>query len=78
MNFKNLLLKFDFGNILLDKKSCENIFIYVSYKTFVGAKRLHIVFDKVNGFIGDYDGTKYLVLIGLKKYDAIYGIRYFV
>lgn len=30
---------FDFDNILLDKKSYENIFIYeVSYKTFIASK----------------------------------------
>ena len=29
----------DFDNILLDKKSCENILIYdTSYKTFMGVK----------------------------------------
>ena len=39
---------FDFGNILLDKKLCENILIYVWYKTFIGAKPLCIVLDKVN------------------------------
>ena len=35
--------------------------------------------DTVNGFIRDYDGTKYLVLFGLEKYDAIYDrIRYLI
>ena len=29
------------------------------------------MFDKVNEFIRDYDGTKYLVLFGLEKYNAI-------
>ena len=31
------------------------------------------------GFIRDYDGTKYLVLFRLEKYDAIYDrIRYLI
>ena len=35
------------------------------------------MFEKVNGFIRDYDGTKYLVLFDSEKYDAIYDrIRY--
>ena len=35
-------------------------------------KPLCIMFDKVDGFVVDYDGTKYLVLFGLETYDAIY------
>ena len=57
----------------LDEKSLENILIYnISHKTFIGAKPLHIRFDKVDGFIRVYDGTKYLVLLGLEKEDTIY------
>ena len=41
-------------------------------KLLIDAKPLHITFGKVNGFIRDYDGTKYLVLFNLEKYDAIY------
>ena len=37
----------------------------------IGAKSLCITFDKVNRLIRDYDGTKYLVLFGSGKYDAI-------
>ena len=44
----------------------------VSYKSLIGAKSLRIMFEKVDGLIRDYDGTKYLVLFGLEKYDAIY------
>ena len=40
-------------------------------KTLIGAKPLCIRFDKINGFIGVYDGTKYLVLFGVEKYDLI-------
>ena len=43
----------------------------------IGAKPLRISFDEVDGFIRVYDGTRYLVLFGLEKYDAIYNmIRY--
>ena len=37
----------------------------------VGAKPLRIRFSQVDGFIRVCDGNKYLVLFGLKKYDAI-------
>ena len=56
----------------------ENILVYdLSYKTSIGAKRLRVRFDKVDEFIRTYDGTRYLVLLGPEKYDAIYNrIRY--
>ena len=51
----------------------------ISYKTLIGAKPLRIRFDKVDGFIKDYNGTRYLVLFGPEKYDAIYNrIRYLI
>ena len=42
-----------------------------SYKALIGAKLLRISFDKVNGFIRIYDGTRYLVLCGPEKCNAI-------
>ena len=52
---------FDFDNILLEEKSYENILIYkISYKTLIGAKPLCILLDKVDEFIGVYDGTTIL------------------
>ena len=52
---------FDLDNILIDEKSQENILIYdISYKTLIGSKPLRIRFDKIDGFIGIYDGTRYL------------------
>ena len=58
---------FEFSNILLDEESQENILIYnVSYKTLIGTKPLHIKFNNVDGFIRDYDQTKYLVLFDLE------------
>ena len=38
----------------------------------IGAKTLHLRFDKVVGFIRIYDGTRYSVLFRPEKYDAIY------
>ena len=40
----------------------------------IGAKPLRIRFDKTGGFIRIYDGNRYLVLIGLEKYDAIHNM----
>ena len=61
----------NFDNILFIKKSYKNsfetIFIYdISYKTFMNEKLLRIRFNKVNGFINIYDGTRYVVLFGPK------------
>ena len=69
---------FDFDDILLDEKSYKNILLYdISYKYLIGAKPLRIRFDKVDGFIRVYDGTRYLVLFDPDKYDSIYHrIRY--
>ena len=37
------------------------------------------MFDKVYDFDRDFDGTKYLVLFALEKYNVIYNrIRYFL
>ena len=48
---------FHFDNILIDQKSWENILIYDnSYKS------LRIRFDKIDGIIRIYNGTRYLTL----------------
>ena len=40
---------------------------------------VRIMFNKVNGFIRDHNGTKYLTLFGPEKYDAIFDkIRYLI
>ena len=45
----------------------------------ITAKHLRIRFDKIDGFIRVYDGSRYLVLFGPEKYDLIYKrIRYLV
>ena len=66
---------FNFDNISLDEKSYVNISIYdISYKTLIGGKSLHIRFHKIDRFIIVYDETRYLVLFGPRKYDAVNGI----
>ena len=71
---------FDFDNILIDEKSYKNILIYkILYRTLIGPKSLRIRFNKIDGFIRVYDGTRYLVLFGPEKYDVIYNrIRYMI
>ena len=45
----------------------------------MGRKPLRIRFNKKDGFIKIYDATRYLVLFGPERYDAIYDrIRYLV
>ena len=57
---------FDFDNISIDEKSNENILFYnISYKTLMGAKLLHIRFDKIDGFI------RYFVLDIIQKLDIV-------
>ena len=64
---------FNLDNILIDEKSKESILVYkISYKTLIDSKALHIRFDKIDGFVRVYDGTRYLVLCGSEKYDFIY------
>ena len=64
---------FDLDNILIDKKSHENILIYdIWCKILIGLKPLQIRFDKIDGVIRIYDRSRYLILFGNKKYDVIY------
>ena len=45
----------------------------------IGAKPLHIRFEKIDGFIIFYDATRYLTLFGSEKYDTICNrIRYLI
>ena len=42
-------------------------------------KPLRIRFDKIDGFIKIYDGSRYLVLFGPERYDEIYDwIKYII
>ena len=64
---------FDFDNTLIDKKLHEDVFIFeISYKNLISAKPLHNRFYQVDGFIKVYNGSRFLVLFRIKKYDAIY------
>ena len=71
---------FDLQNILVDKKLYENISVYnVSCKSLIDSKPLHIRFNKIDGFIRVYDGTRYLVLFASEKCDYIFNrIRYII
>ena len=54
---------FDLDNILVDEKSYQNTLVYIIwYKSLIIAKPLCIRFDKIDGFIRVYDGTRYLEL----------------
>ena len=46
----------------------------ISYKIFIGAKPLCIIFNKVDGFVKVYDETGYLAWFGPEKYDSIYEV----
>ena len=63
---------FDF-DVLIDEKSYINILVYdISCKTLIGAKSLHIRFNKVDEFIRVHDRMRYLGLFGPEKYDVFY------
>ena len=68
----------DLDIILLDEKSYKNFLIYVAYETLYGVRPLHIIFEKVDGYIRKYDGTKYLALFHSdESYERIFDkIRY--
>ena len=80
--FDNIIKIQDFNldNTLIDEKSYENILIYnISYKTLIDAKYLLIRFNKIDGFIRVYDGTRYLALFGSETYDFVYNrIRHLI
>ena len=70
----------DLDNILIYEKSHKNILICdILYKTLFDAKPLRIRFNNSDWFIGVYEGTRYLTLFRLEKYEAIYNrIRYLI
>ena len=50
-------------DILLDEKTHEIISTYgIAHKTPYGAKSLCIIFGRVDGYIIEHDGSKYLAL----------------
>ena len=80
--FDDIIRFKDFGldNILIDKKSKENILVHkTSYKTLISTKPLGIRLGKVNRFIRVYNETWYLVLFEAEKCDLIYNrVRYLI
>ena len=65
---------FDFDNILVDEKSCEDILVYnISYKPLILAKSLHIRLNRIDGFIRVYDRTGYLYYLKLKDMIPFHG-----
>ena len=69
---------FDLANIIRNVKPYKNILIYdISYKNFIVPKHLRVRFDKIDGFIRIYDGTRYLTLFGFESFDDLFKkIRY--
>ena len=69
---------FDLDNILADLKSYKNILVYDRLdKNLTGAKPMRIRFNKIDGFINVYDGSRYLFTDEI--YDFVYNrTRYLV
>ena len=60
-------------------KIIQNYFnLWCFLQIFDWYKQLFMIFDKVDGFIRDYDGTKYLVLFSPEKYIIYNRIRYLI
>ena len=58
----------DLDNILVNEKSYGNYLIYdLACKTVYVAKPLGIIFVKAEGYVENYDGTKYLALFHSDK-----------
>ena len=65
------VLNIHFSDILLDKKSYENILFYnISYKTFMGAKSWRIWFEKIDSlkFMMELDIQCYLILSDMMQF----------
>ena len=51
----------------------------ISYESWIAAKTLRIRCHKIDGYIRVYDGIRYLVLFGSRKYSSIYNrIKYLI
>ena len=76
----NKLEDSDLDNILIEKKSHENILIDdISDKILIDSKPLRIRFNEIDGFVRIYDGTRYLTLFSSEKYVVVYDrIRYLI
>ena len=72
-NIVQRIKDFDTDNNLIDGKPYENSLVYnIPYKSVTGAKPLGIRFNKVNGFVRIYAGTRYLVSFEPEKHDAVF------
>ena len=65
---KMLVLKIMVWKIIWNMKLIYGI----SCIAFIGTKLLRIRFDKIDGFVRIYDGSRYLVLLRAEQYNAIY------
>ena len=65
--------KININNILLNKKLYENNSVYnILHKSPTGPKPLHIMFDKIDGFITSLNSKiKHLVLLDYGLLDKI-------
>ena len=55
---------FDVKNIKTDAKSYKNILIYyIGYLKIYCVNRLYIIFNKVNGYFEEINGSKHLTLV---------------
>ena len=71
--FDDIIKLEDLDNILIDKMSHENILIYdIWYKALIDPKPLRIRFDKIDGFIRTYDGTRYSTLSNYLQQNWIF------
>ena len=44
------------------------------YKPTIGARALRIIYNKVDGFIRNFDRTKCLVLFDSKEHDVVFNL----
>ena len=57
----------------MDEKSYKKLLIFnILYKT---EKQLHIQFDKIDEYVKNYNGIRYLLLL---EYNEIYEIKYVI
>ena len=75
INNKNRTYYF-FGDLKIDKKSCKNIYIYYigyitmkdsDYVKINSVNPLYLIIDKVDGYIKEKNGNKYLTLVFTDK-----------
>lgn len=63
-NDKTNIKSLDSNTSRIDENSYENILIdYISYATPNSVKPLCFIINEVNGYIGKYNGNKYLILL---------------